>query len=137
MSEENPTKTVIPPEFQPFCDQYLGMLRNRMPEYGKKGNEALQRAITYFSMNPEALFREVQNQLKVNPSYFGVEQVSGQPSKSETQVIEPIIEKHGRHKKNEMGPVEATILEELEARFASDEALQDLSSGKPMRGTKS
>lgn len=68
---DNNNQFTIPPELQGFCDIYLNNLRGRLSGLGEKGKAALQRAISYFEGDSQALVREVTTQLELRPSYFG------------------------------------------------------------------
>lgn len=131
---EAENKSIIPPEWQGYCDIYLSKLGARLSEQtAKKGSGALQRAINYFSSNPEALLREVQTQFQLRPSYFGEEDeiVSASLPSSE-----PVTKSEGS-KLPKMGPEEEAILDEIETTFSKQEVIDALKRGLPLRGSKS
>lgn len=131
--------SVIPAEWQGYCDIYLEKLRSRLPEQtSQKGSGALQRAINYFVGNPDALLREVQTQFELRPSYFGIEEQKASSEIVTTPATDLATDESssGRKRQKGVGPEEAAIIDEIEARFASEELLNAIKTGRRIKGTK-
>lgn len=131
-------RSFIPQEWKGYCDTYLEKLISRFAEIkSQKGSEALQRAVNYFTSNPDALLREVQTQFELRPSYFGVGETNAVSSEAVAST-EPVSVEVGRQKRQkDMGPEEAAIIDDIEQRFASEELLEAIKNGRQIRGTKS